>query len=63
MITYRYGNPNAGGPYLPVFDDINLSNLICERSKMPLVVSGYPNDPIRTVRLTTAPCAMSRSPS
>lgn len=52
MITYNFGIPSTGGPYRPVFDNLSLSNLACERSKLALVVSGYPDDPIRTVRLT-----------
>jgi polygalacturonase len=51
-LTYYYSTPNVGGPYTPVFDNINLSDFTCDRSESSLHVLGYPDNPIKAVNLT-----------
>jgi hypothetical protein len=52
MITYHFGTPNLGGPYRPVFDNINLASFTCQQSRFPFNVRGYPDNRIGSVTLT-----------
>ena len=49
-IDFKYEEGNAG-QFKPVVRDIDVSNVICHKSKHALTLSGYPDAPIRGVRL------------
>jgi polygalacturonase len=50
LVDYFY-EEGAGGPYRPVVRDINVANLTSGRGPRALYLRGYPEDPIRSVRL------------
>lgn len=60
-LTYYYTNQDVGGPYRPVFRNINISDLTCRESRNALDVLGYPDNPIRDVSLTDCTFTNSRS--
>lgn len=49
-IDFKYEEGNAG-PFKPVVRDIDVRDVTCRKSKYALTLSGYPDAPIRDVRI------------